>query len=377
MGPQLQANSQLYTLSDLEVLEQEKNTQEFLNHALDVKPQLRDKHYKEMVEHMAILHLKNLIKKQAYDQKNYRFVQEISEWPLLQSDPFFQSKKNDYAQRYFEKCFQKNFQTNHLKCEGELLKYWHNSNFDPDLGIHFLGLVTKEKGHQLQQWDFIKRALISPQSEYFCKRDEVSHYISFILQHHSEKTDSDQELLKKLRPKFNQDCLKQLFPVFKAKFSKSDLREKRHLFRFLSLYNQVDHGQKKAYLTEVFLSRPYPSKEFNMAWNSIKELGQNHELRLKVIAELGQKDLLPGNVFNLKSKMRGQTLVKFLYHNFPEYIDLYSKTCIKYMKGKGSFPYGNPTPNCKKLFSSYTQYLDSGLINSYKEIKKASFSRGL
>ena len=61
------ANSLLYSLADLEILEKENNTSEFLQHALDIKPQLRNKHYQEMVEHMGILHIKNLFKKKIFE----------------------------------------------------------------------------------------------------------------------------------------------------------------------------------------------------------------------------------------------------------------------------------------------------------------------
>ena len=42
-----------YTLKDLEVLVAQKNYWEFLGHARDIRPGLRDKHWKEMVQEMA------------------------------------------------------------------------------------------------------------------------------------------------------------------------------------------------------------------------------------------------------------------------------------------------------------------------------------
>jgi hypothetical protein len=369
-------NNIIYSLADLETLEKEKNSAEFLQHARDIKPHLRNRHYQDMLENMAILHLKNLILKKSSNTNDFNFIEEIAKWPTLEKDAFFQSKRNTYMANFFSNCFtkekRKHSQTGSQyqasQCQENLHSYWNNSSKNPDLGLEFALYLSSENGHLLKHWDFIQSATLSKVSEFLCKKDIVLQYAKLKISHINLRfPNHDKQFLREVDRSFNWDCLAQLYPLLKQAIKLAD-QAHPDIFRLLNLNKKISVKEKNLYYLDIFLSNPPASKEFNVAWNTITRLGQNYAERQRILNELKKRDLLPGKLFSSKKDIKSSTMTKLIYQNFPEYLDLYSKTCVSYMAGDKVYALGNPTPYCKNLFKSYAKLLDRGLISRYRDI---------
>ncbi len=88
---------ELYGIKDLEVLWKEKNFPEFFLHARDVRPSLRDQHWKEMVEQMGTEFLLKNIREKNYSLKNFEDTEALMEWPPLKGNEFFLSKREEWG----------------------------------------------------------------------------------------------------------------------------------------------------------------------------------------------------------------------------------------------------------------------------------------
>ena len=86
-----------------------------------------------------------------------------------------------------------------------------------------------------------------------------------------------------------------------------------------------------------------------MAWNTIKNMGENYSAREDVLNKLKSLDPLPDDVFSLSDPLREKTLFSHVSTNLPEYVTFYSKSCLDYYSGNKDFPNGNPTINCKQF----------------------------
>jgi hypothetical protein len=363
------ANINIYNLSDLEILEKEQNTSEFLEHARDIKPSQRSEHYQAMLENMGLLHLNNLLLKKSFEKSDFIFIKKISEWPTLKKDAFYQSKRNFYMQSYFDKCFSNSQDEHSLQCEEQLNSFWHDSNRDPDLGIHFALLLSSRNGHLNNYWTYISAATLSKVSDYLCKKDVVLQFSKVRITHLSKEfLNDDLNFLRNIDKSMNHNCLNQIYPELISEFKKAKVENKGHLFRLLKLQNKLSKSDINVYFTEVFLSSPAPSKEFNLAWNTILKLGQDYKARQMVLNKLAQKSLLPGLLFNANKDNKSKALLSTLHQNFPEYLDLYSKTCLSYMSGEKVYAYGNPTPYCHNLFKRHARLLNKGHLLRFEEV---------
>ena len=131
--------------------------------------------------------------------------------------------------------------------------------------------------------------------------------------------------------------------------------------------------EKRNFLFRYILTTPVSGNLLNYAWNNLTELGKDFKQREEILKTLKNRSPLPGNLFSLRDKIRRETILKHLAKNFPEYIDLYSQTCLKFLKGDGDFPNGNPTAECDDLFQDNETVIQPHLVKNYKEIKFRRF----
>ncbi len=59
---------------------------------------------------------------------------------------------------------------------------------------------------------------------------------------------------------------------------------------------------------------------------------------------------MPDGLFAQKSNKQALALTKLMGKKFPELLDLYAQRCLNWLKGSGTYPKGNPTPNCHSYF---------------------------
>ena len=336
----------LFSIEDLFILEKQKNYEEFLNHALDLRPSQRNKKWGSMVQNMATGYISSLIKRKQFTQKYFLFIETLLSWPTLKTDEFFLIKRNRYGDRYLKSCFKKNI--NHKPCTQELLNFWYN-NKNPEVGLK-LGQIIQKSKVSLEVWPFYSKATLSPFSNFYCKDKFLQRAffkkISLVLEkdNRPEKTH-----LKTLNFLAHPNCWSLFLPLLKRNLFSNQQIYREHTFKILDLKKFLSREEKDSFLTFYILKGPLVGQIFNQAWNTVKELGQSYLRRANVLQKLKHMDPLPDDIFALSNSNKRKTLVDFMYRNIPEYFSLYSKTCLKYLKGT-KFRVGNPTLYCKEFF---------------------------
>ncbi|MBF0207252.1 MAG: hypothetical protein HQK53_10225 [Oligoflexia bacterium] len=82
-----------YTLSDLEILGEEKNYLEFFQHAQDLRPVERGQRWKELVEQMALSYTYEQLKRSAVDDQTIALMDKLIDWPVLNNNLFFKRSR--------------------------------------------------------------------------------------------------------------------------------------------------------------------------------------------------------------------------------------------------------------------------------------------
>ncbi len=382
-----QTQSSKYSIVDLEVLEREKNYQEFLDHAHDILPSNRDQHWINITQNMITGYIEELINKKTFNQKNFKRIEEISRWSVANS-AIVQSKRANYGLQYLKICFSDDLikLTQNVKigdspiaiinlidedsneCVADLYSMWNNtqnSENDHALAIK-LGNLLAQFVQTDKLWSFFAIGAKSQFSEFYCKE-------SYLLQELKKQTAKilstpnfdNEQIKKKVDNLVNSDCWKMAFPVYKKDLESTELIIFENAFKLLTSFDQLNDEEKDYYYTRYLLSDPPNGELFNYAWNAVQLLGQKFERRTKILKKVEGLDPLPGKSFKSVDLSRREILISFIGKNLPEYIDSYGKTCIDYLKGRESFPNGNPTIECHELFRSNSKAIKQGLRNEY------------
>lgn len=128
--------SSFYEIKDLEVLERERNFDEFIQHVNDIRPSERDNHWKEMYQNVSMGLIDKKIKLNDFSNETFEKIEKMAQTSALYKDEFFQAKRTIYAKKYLNNCFKiANDNTSKTSCENKLINFWNISNKDPDLGL--------------------------------------------------------------------------------------------------------------------------------------------------------------------------------------------------------------------------------------------------
>lgn len=362
-----QVQASYYTIKDLEVLEQNKNAKEFLDHAHDIRPSERNDHWKRMTQHMAVVFVSKMINGRLFNSENFQYIEKINLWPTLTNDEFFQIKRESFLSGYFKQCLGKGKKE---VCKLELLTAWASSRKDPDKAVEFLGLFNNLD--RKEEALFLSRVLNSTVSAFLCRKPVIKEIsVQRLINRAALETDSLK--FKSWNEEFmNQDCWNQIKPIFDESLSSSSHYHREQAFKVLEARNELIDIEKSIFLVSYLLDGPKVGRIFNMAWNELKRIGANNNYRRRVLARMKALDPLPGRLFHLIDKKKKEILLSQLNRNFPEYLDYYTRSCLDYLEGKRSFPRGNPTPNCQKIFADkiVSPIINQGLKLRYSSIKK-------
>ncbi len=356
-----------YTVEDLQILETEKNYKEFFQHALDIRPVKRDDKWQKMVLKMAESYTKSLIKARFIEDKSFITIENLAKWPLLKTNEFFQSNRRKIGLKYLEFCYQKSTrfkkaQTEKIKrekCNRLFISFWENIPTDYELGLNLLELTNKFNiKNTVSSWTLIKNAVSHPLSEFYCKKMSVRNVLW------------NKIVKEKSAGLITKDCLLGLKPFLIQMLYSNKIRKRNTAYKSLNELNVLSNNDKDFYLTLYFLDSPKVGTTFNNAWNTLRLLGQNFKRRELILNKLQTLDPLPGKLFNLNDTKKKKILIKHLFNNIPEYLNIYGKECINYYKGIKNYPKGTPTPYCKKLFQLVkgTQWIAPTLQKNYLEL---------
>ncbi len=359
-----------YEMGDLETLYKENNFSEFLNHALDIRPTLRDAKWKKMVLEMGVDFVKDRDSRKQYDEKTLSYIEGLSNWPVLREDEIFFLKRNNFGVNFFKECFNNNKKE---VCTAKINKFWSNTSIkNPDLGLS-LAILLSENGEDGNLWEYLAYATRSNVAEFYCKnaliKKEILKKIQSIIS--GNLSQFDQKI--GIQNAMSESCLKTIVPEIKSAFLDVESSLVKELYlKFLNLTNNLDSTEKDFFLTLYFLQGPVIGDLFNESWNTIQILGQNYNKRKAVLDKLKELNLLPDVIFATSNEKRREIMLSHFYKNFPEYLDFYANTCVDYLEGKRSFPNGNPTLRCKDLFKEAegTKIIEPSIQTKYQNVKK-------
>lgn len=341
-----------YSLADLEVLRDGNNYQEFFQHAKDILPTKRDKHWQDMLSNMASDYVDNLRRKKKFNLSSFKKVEELAKWPEQRRDEFFQVKRQSYAIEYFKTCLSSltgdKPAPSKSDCQKQMNDYWGNSNKEVEMAYQLLLLQVGFFPGQ-DTWSFLSPIISSELSNIYCERPIVKDaFLSKLHQMDLEEEDSN-SLRFKIKSMATDECWKSLYPSLLSSLDELPTKEGHNLFRIGNILNIIPKEMADIWLVRYFLESPQPGKTFNQAWNVLSKLSQDYNTRMTVLKKLLTYDPLPGDIFSLKDKEKRRILTVTLSENFPEYIQKYAKTCMNYLTGSQTFPTGNPTKECHDL----------------------------
>ncbi|MAF77625.1 MAG: hypothetical protein CME60_05630 [Halobacteriovoraceae bacterium] len=357
----------LYSLADLEVLQKGKSYEEYFEHARDILPSKRNEYWIEMLSSMAIDYVDELRSQKQFNSKYYKKIYELGTWPELKRDEFFQIKRNSYALSYFKSCFTKKDKE---ICASQMKKYWKSARKDLETGYQmaslYYGFFPGPKA-----MPYLGQILHQEKDQFYCSKDITKRIFTDYILHENMQLMDPKKRKYFLDQKIGKSCWNKINPYLKEVLNQLNPIQGKSIFVALKLNEELTPIQYHEWMLRYFLQSPPPGEILNLSWNSLKDLSQNYALREKVLEKMKKRDPLPGKLFETLDHSRSQALTFHLQDSFPEYIRHYAVTCLNYLRGKGHFPYGNPTPECHELFrksESGDKKLKSLLTDSWKKI---------
>lgn len=357
-----------YDIDDLIVLNKEKNYKEFLDHAKDIRPKFRDEKWHRMLQNMAVLFIKNKIKKNKIDLTSFIYIEQLSRWPSLKKNKFFHMMRNEYGVLFFQNCFKI---SDRNKCYKRLESFWAASQYKIFLGIELAKILTDhmKDDPSLDLFPYIKEDLITKDSFFHCQKSYIQH---IYIDHLTRKINSTKDIRSLIENSSHKKCWPHIEEhLLKLLFTSNNHRSET-IYRLLSSKLSLNKIDEDTYLVLYILKGPLVGHVFNLAWKRIEILKQNYKRRMSVFKRLQEFDPLPGQIFQTPNLIKRITLIDFLSKNFPEYLDYYARTCVDYLEGIKVYPYGNPTIECNDLFQSDDQhhFIDQGIHLRYSSLKK-------
>ena len=317
-----------------------------------------------MTRHMGSGLIQEMIKKGHFSEKSYLRIDELANWSIFRADEYFQLKRNQYASKYFKQCLENKWP----KCTKGIRKFWNSSDKNPELGLDLAKLLQH---HVLDKdlWEYAKATTSTEYGEFYCQRPFVQKIIVAHLGQFQEKlNDLKQEMDKWI----HKDCWQQLEKPLRHSLSSGNPKARNFSYRLLGLRSKLTQGEKDLFLALYILEGPVVGKVFNLAWGTLKIIGQDYKRRDRLFGKLIPLDPLPGKVFGHPNIEKVKVVISFLHNNIPEYVDHYARTCINFYAGKGDFPNGNPTIECRDLLKHTVgkPWVDPGIQIRYSGLRK-------
>lgn len=356
-----------YSLADLEVLAQEGSHQEFLLHAMDVRPSERQTKWKELVAQMAQLYARELQSKPTIREADFKKITQLWSWPSLKEDLHFKERRKEVAIKYLKTCLKQD-----PPCWPEVQTFWESDKTDPEMAYRLAEIVVQHEGSPIPTWNFLEVALKSSTSEFYCKKDFVMDALWAKLDLDYGRLDVKGDFLKKIDSTVHHDCV----PVLNAEarirlYSPRRKGDRELAFQILAAQGKIDSKTEDLFHVVYLLENPSKGQLFNTAWNRLEALGKRPLNRDDMLDMIKRMDPLPDEIFVSMDLPKKRQILSLFKRNFPEYIDFYTSQCLKYYGGKTNFPRGNPTVHCQDLMSSdlAPAIIEQHKIKEYQSIR--------
>ncbi len=337
-----------YTLADLQQLEAERSYEEFFRHAHDVAPSGRTSEWSTMVETMGEAWLRHLKAKNRLTREEYRQIETLLGWPVLGRHEFFRQLRGELGLRWFEQCFAADA-TPSSACWTELSDFWDAGRRDIDLAarLHvtvapYLAQTEAPLGPLFVLDPLLRSSLAGLQ----CKKPDIAPVVWMQL------AGLPKAGLKAALPKIaHPDCWVALAPLAREKLrAGAPYAELETAAGLLGAIGQISELESGAYAVAYLLELPRQGDEFNLAWNKLGQLRKAANERGHVLEVLRGWHQLPGPLWSQQGTPR-RALARHFTTSFPEYLDLYARTCVDFFGAKRRFPQGNPARHCRDFFA--------------------------
>lgn len=336
-----------YDLKDLEVLERDKNFEEFLLHVNDIRPSERGKHWREMLQSMAMGLVDYKIKTRDFSLATYRQIENLGRSSAMNKDEFFQLKRSLYAKKYFTECFKRISLINDTPkkeseknlCETELSSFWYFSKKDPDLGLEMASILESNQS-SLKVWPFYERAVKDSIADFYCKKPVIQSAVMNRLYEESFSPEFDGNYKRLVERTIPDICFDELVAPLKETLTsiKSNGLNKEMALNVLEAKGKLTNDEKDLFAILFLLDGPVVGDKMNLAWKKIEALSENFPKRQKLMAQIEKLSLIPDKIFKDPTLPRHKAIINLFAKNFPEYLNYYGATCIKYITHSSEEP---------------------------------------
>lgn len=352
--------SQEYTMADLEVLQERQNYKEFFLHAKDIRPSARDKAWKGLVQQMSEDYMREMTNRPFVSTKDFNEVNNLTNWSTIRENIGFLVLRNKFGLKYFKNCFQQ--EINKQSCYKKSLEFIKKTPNQVQMATDLGQIIYKSKQKLetkdiigMNLWPFFELMTKSPISEFYCDKDffrnEVVNQIYLNIEDLNSK-----EVKKKINKIAHKDCWKKLKEHFKSNLHSPSGLQNINAFIVLKSMDEIKDYDETLFLISYLLNFPSPGELFKKSWDKLSKINKDYITREKLINDFKEMDILPGNIFKYLDDKRSLVIIKSFMANFPEYIDLYSQTCLKYFEGTVNFPNGKPALECDNWFKTARKY---------------------
>ena len=344
--------AEIYSMADLEILAQEKSYKEYFSHALDVRPSERNDRWREMTLQMSENWAKTLKQKAEISSEDFKQLETLFQWPVLKNNEFYRPLRFNLGLTFLQNCFRA---SGWEVCWPYLKAYWEADPTDPDTAIKMVELTQKfaPQNETFDYWPWLKIALNSPLSEFYCKRDQINDLLWNKIRIEWIKVNKEGSFPQKLKSLFHADCM----PGF-SKYASQKLNppntalDREQAFAILNGQKKMTKTDKDLFYLYFLMDNPSQGETFNYAWGSLQKLGKSSKQRDELMKIIKSSQTLPDETMNSMDEGKRRVVLKEIHRQFPEFLQYYGQSCLNYISGKKKYESGNPTLYCRQIIKS-------------------------
>ena len=350
----------LYQMDDLEVLAQDHAWDEYLKHALDIRPRERQARWRELTRKVATLMVQDLLRAQDFSETAWAKVQRTTPITLLQNDEIFQLQRALWGQAYFAyQWARQEISLDHFA--QRLAEFWQATPSTPQtldaaakLG-ELLQSSTSSSPSPVDPWPLWERIVQSDLANLYCTRASVQRALGTRLL----SAENAAQAWQIARPACWQAA---------SNFLKANLEQYPYAFNILDRLNLLTPVERSTYLVNYLLADSPNGPTYDQAWAAVQALGKNYALRQQVLGQIKTQNILSDQIFKQANTRRMQAVLRHLQANFPEYVTYYLQTCLAFLQGTRTFAQGNPTMYCRDFYelAKSNKMINEGLQSSFE-----------
>ena len=137
---------------------------------------------------------------------------------------------------------------------------------------------------------------------------------------------------------FSENCFIEITGALKESLSsiESNGLEKEMALNILEAKGELTQDELDLYAILFLLDGPVVGDKMNIAWKKIEALVDNYPKRQKLLALIEKLPIIPDKIFKDPNLPRHKAIINLFAKNFPEYLNYYGSTCVKYISNSGT-----------------------------------------